>query len=39
MASKRKIIDADRLTDLLKDPVVIKIVTVLDVEAFQYLNY
>jgi hypothetical protein len=38
MASKRKMIDADRLTDLLKDPVVVKTVTVLDVVSLSILE-
>ncbi|MGC1131297.1 MAG: hypothetical protein WA941_00635 [Nitrososphaeraceae archaeon] len=38
MANKRKTIDSDRLTALLKDPVVIKIVTVLDVVSLSILE-
>ena len=38
MANKRKTIDADRLAALLKDPVVIKIVTVLDVVSLSILE-
>lgn len=38
MASNRRIIDADRLTKLLNNPVVIKIVTVLDVVSLSILE-
>lgn len=38
MASRRKIIDADRLTALLNDPVVVKVVTVLDVVSLSILE-
>jgi hypothetical protein len=38
MTSKREIISPDRLTALLKDPVVIKIVTVLDVVSLSILE-
>lgn len=38
MENKRKIIDADRLTALLKDPVVIKIVTVIDIVSLSILE-
>ena len=38
MAISRKMIDADRLTKLLRDPIVIKIVTVLDVVSLSILE-
>jgi hypothetical protein len=38
MAINRKMIDADRLTKLLRDPIVIKIVTVLDVVSLSILE-
>jgi hypothetical protein len=38
MAINRKMIDADRLTKLLRDPMVIKIVTVLDVVSLSILE-
>jgi hypothetical protein len=38
MAINRKMIDADRLTRLLRDPIVIKIVTVLDVVSLSILE-
>jgi hypothetical protein len=38
MAVDRKMIDADRLTKLLRDPIVIKIVTVLDVVSLSILE-
>jgi hypothetical protein len=38
MASERKTMDADRLTALLKDPIVIKIVTILDVVSLSVLE-
>ena len=38
MTSKRETISPDRLTALLKDPVVIKIVTVLDVVSLSVLE-
>jgi len=38
MASERKTMDADRLTALLKDPIVIKIVTVRDVVSLSVLE-
>ena len=38
MVISRKMIDADRLTGLLKDPIVLKIVTVLDVVSLSILE-
>jgi hypothetical protein len=38
VTSKREIISPDRLTALLKDPVVIKIVTVIDVVSLSVLE-
>ena len=38
MTSKRETISPDRLTALLKDPVVIKIVTVLDIVSLSVLE-
>ena len=38
MASKRKTIDPDRLTKLLRDPAVLKIVTALDVVSLSILE-
>jgi monomeric isocitrate dehydrogenase len=38
MAINRKMIDADRLTKLLRDPIVIKIVTVLNVVSLSILE-
>ncbi|MGC1132500.1 MAG: hypothetical protein WA941_06740 [Nitrososphaeraceae archaeon] len=38
MAINRKMIDTDRLTKLLRDPMVIKIVTVLDVVSLSILE-
>jgi hypothetical protein len=38
MTSKREIIGPDRLTALLKDPIIIKIVTVLDVVSLSILE-
>ena len=38
MAISRKMIDSDRLTKLLRDPIVIKIVTVLDVVSLSILE-
>jgi hypothetical protein len=38
MASKREIINPDRLTALLRDPIIIKIVTVLDVVSLSILE-
>ena len=38
MTINRKMIDADRLTRLLRDPIVIKIVTVLDVVSLSILE-
>jgi hypothetical protein len=38
MASKREIISPDRLTALLKDPIIIKVVTVLDVVNLSILE-
>lgn len=38
MASKREIISPDRLTVLLKDPIIVKIVTVLDVVSLSILE-
>jgi hypothetical protein len=38
MATTRKKIDADRLTKLLRDPVIIKVVTVLDVVSLSILE-
>jgi hypothetical protein len=38
MTSKRETIDSDRLTKLLQDPVIIKIVTVLDIVSLSILE-
>lgn len=36
--NKRKMIDPDRLTKLLRDPIVIRIVTVLDIVSLSILE-